>query len=438
MRIFFFIHFFRVPVVLYLRPISFLNFLMKQLKYYFLLVLIILIIVAFSFQTKSKKALSETETIDEIQKLPEINYALEIKEALNSYDSLLTTDIRESGTIGAAVVIVYKNQIAFLKCYGVRQVGTSDSINKNTVFRLASVSKSITGVLAGILDEENTIGLDEKVVDIIPGFRLKDDNSTKEITVRNLLSHTSGLIPHAYDNLIEEHVPFHNIMTRLKDVEISAPPGQIYGYQNVVFSLYDTIVVSKTAKSFAEIINEKVFTPFGMNDASVGFEAFEANTNKAIPHTGSNGYYRSSKLNDRYYSTAPAAGINASITDLAQFMMNVLNKDSSIVDNQIRETVFTPQVISPLNRRYFLHWTNVKSKQYAIGWRVVEYKNRDVAYHGGYVRGYRAEIALCFDENVGIAFLSNSPGPIGTKTVPSFLDLFFELKDNGNLKTLAP
>ncbi len=414
------------------------EFFMKQLKYYFILVPVILIAAAFTIKSEDEKPVPEV-IIEEQPNAPEIDYSLEIKNAINPYDSILSAEIRESGTVGAAVVITYKNQIAFLKCYGIKKAGTKDSVNRNTIFRLASVSKAITGVLAGIMSEDNTVGLDEKVVDIIPGFRLKENNSTNEITVRNLLSHTSGLIPHAYDNLIEEHVPFQTVMARLKDVDISAPPGQLYGYQNVMFSLYDTIVSSKTTERFCDILNEKVFSPFGMKDASVGFEAFESNENKAFPHVGANGHYRTTKLNNRYYTTAPAAGINASISDMANFMLTVLNTDTSLITNHVRETVFTPQVVSPLSRNYFRHWKNVKSKQYAIGWRTVDYKNRNVAYHGGYVLGYRSEIALCFEENIGIAFLSNSPGPIGTKSVPEFLDLLFGIKDNGqDLKTLAP
>jgi beta-lactamase class C len=196
-----------------------------------------------------------------------------------------------------------------------------------------------------------------------------------------------------------------------------------------MFSLYDTITAVKTLKPFSEVIKEKIFIPFNMENASTGFRAFEASNNKAFPHYGSNGNYQTLKLNNRYYSTIPAAGVNASISDLAQFLMVLLNKDSEIVNNHVREIVFTPQVNSPLSRNYFRHWKNVKSKQYAIGWRTVEYGNRNVAYHGGYVQGYRAEIALCFDENVGIAFLSNSPNSIGTKSVPAFLDLIFAQKD---------
>lgn len=410
---------------------------MAKLKYYFLFLILIVIIVAFKFNSYNENP--EITTTDTIQtEVKEINYAIEIQESLQKYDSLLSSEINESGTIGAAVVIVYKNQITFLKCFGVRKAGDEDLVDKNTIFRLASVSKTVTGVLAGILSDEKVIDIDDKIVDYIPGFQLKNTASTNLLTVRNILSHTSGLIPHAYDNFVEEHVPFQKIFTSLSQVEISSPPGQMYAYQNVVFSLYDTITAVKTLKPFSEVIKEKIFIPFHMENASTGFEAFEASNNKAYPHFGTGEKSRSLKLNNRYYSTIPAAGVNASISDLAQFLMVLLNKDSEIVNNHVREIVFTPQVDSPLSRNYFRHWKNVKSKQYAIGWRTVEYENRNVAYHGGYVQGYRAEIALCFDENVGIAFLSNSPNSIGTKSVPAFLDLLFAQKDGQKFQHTKP
>ncbi len=92
--------------------------------------------------------------------------------------------------------------------------------------------------------------------------------------------------------------------------------------------------------------------------------------------------------------------------------------------------IFTPQTETILARSYFSQWDPVDSKEYGIGWRLVGYKGRKVAYHGGFVKGYRAEIALCSEEKAGIVFLSNSPSTITAKTVPLFLNRLFELKDN--------
>ena len=283
---------------------------MKDTKYNLVLLLLFFLIVA-AFTVKGLMV-DKSEKGHEIKtpvKLHDVDHSLEIKEVLAKYDSLISNQVKETGTIGAAVIVTYKNQIAFLKCFGVKKKGEKDSIDENTIFRLASVSKTVSGVLAGIMDDENTIRLDDRVVDYIPGFRLKNSQNTENITIRNILSHTSGLIPHAYDNLVEEHVPLSKILNMLSDVDITAPPGEVYSYQNVMFSIYDTVLATKTSKPFGDLIHEKVFSPFHMENASAGFEAFKQNNDKAYPHYGSNGKFRTLPLNNRYYSTMPAAGI---------------------------------------------------------------------------------------------------------------------------------
>lgn len=360
---------------------------------------------------------------------------LKMDSLIAQYDSLICEKLQNQGTAGAAFVITYKNQIAWLRCYGVKKAGGKDSINAETVFRLASVSKTITGVLAGILSEENIIPLDDKVINYLPEFKLKDSINTYNLSVRNILSHTSGLVPHAYDNLVEAGVPFHTIIDSLHHVNIAGIPGKYYGYQNVVFSLYDTIVNIKTSKSLDQNLHEKVFIPLGMNQASASFEDFAANQNKAIPHTKSKGKYKKIPLNDRYYNTIPAAGINASISDLARLLIALSGTDSSLLSKSVSDEIFNPQIISPLKWNYLRHWDKVDSKHYGIGWRIIGYKGRKVAYHGGYVRGYRAEIAFCPEDELGIAFLSNSPGNVGSLIVPEFLNRFFEMKDKEQIET---
>jgi len=353
-----------------------------------------------------------------------ITGSLDIEDIIQEYDSLISSEITLSGTIGAAVAITYKNQVVLLKCFGVKKSGTNDSIDQNTLFRLASVSKPISGVLAGMLAEEQVIGLDDKVIDYIPGLRLKNQTITEELTVRNLLTHTTGLAPHSYDNLVEQKLPLNQIMNQLYLAEIASDPGQLYTYQNVMFSLYDTIVASKTGKKYGEVLKEKLFIPFAMNDACTGLESFVNNKNKALPHSGTTPI----KMNDRYYNTIPAAGVNASISDMKNFLLTLLT-DSTPALNNVEEMIFTPQIQTDLTGGYFSQWNKVDSKEYGIGWRIIGYKGRKVAYHGGFVKGYRAEIALCKDEQVGIVYLSNSPSTVAARSVPEFINRLFDFKD---------
>lgn len=345
---------------------------------------------------------------------------------LVKYDSILTVKADSTGLVGGAVVITHDGRVVYRRCFGVKEAGSSDSVGIHTLFRLASVSKTMTGVLAGILADSGLIGLDDKVISFLPDLRLKDTLHTNNVTVRHVLSHTTGLAPHAYDNLVEEHVPMRVLIDSLFRVNIAAPPGTFYAYQNVVFSLYDTIAALRTGKNFPSLLQDYLFDPFGMKDASAGLAPFVNNPDRAMPHARRNGGYSPLPINDRYYNTLPAAGINASIDDMGHFLIALTGGDSSLISSRTLDEVFAPQVRTILKWTYLRRWDKVEAKQYAIGWRLIGYRERQVAYHGGYVKGYQSEIAVCRHDSIGIAWLSNSPGAVGPEVVPLFLDMYFD------------
>src|SRR5690606_10875043 len=157
-------------------------------------------------------------------------------------------------------------------------------------------------------------------------------------------------VPHAYDDLVEGHVPFSTILQKLKDAGISAAPGKVYGYQNVMFSLVDTILAVKTSRNYSKLVKEKLFDQVGMYDASTDFQSFRRNPNKAFPHNGANGHYRTLPLNDRYYNTTPAAGVNASISDMAHFLQALVDENNNVIGDEICNKIFEPQINSILSR----------------------------------------------------------------------------------------
>ncbi len=407
---------------------------MKKYKYLILFAILIAVVVALRFSSIIGKPNVGAGIIEEIL---DLNPAGEIEEVLTGFDSLYKANILESGAVGGAVVITYKGRVAMLKCFGERKTGENEPVNEHTVFRLASVSKAVTGVLAGILADEGKINLDARVIDFLPEFRLKIPESTNSITIRNLLSHTSGLTPHAFDTMVEDKVPLEQITKRLNEVEIVAPPGLVYAYQNVMFSLFDPVLETITKQNFQETVKNEIFKPFGMKDASSDFESFQNNDNKAFPHQKRENGFAPIKLNDRYYTTLPAAGINASISDLGQFLIAISEKHNSRFTDKARELVFTPQVETPLRSTYYRNWDKIESKHYAIGWRIINYKERTISHHGGFVAGYQSEIAVCHNEEVGIAVLSNSPNSYFSSIVPAFFNQFFEFKNKQNAETDA-
>lgn len=397
-----------------------------------LLILVIIlstIVLAFKFQLLSDETTSNINPDNQpSQKTQTINYAHEIAQPLNQFSAYFEDVMQKSGTIGAAVVITYKGEVVLTQCYGVRKAGTQLPVNEHTVFRLASVSKSVTGVLAALLDNEKLLPLNTKISDYLPQVQLKNREYTKMLEAQHLLSHTTGLVPHAYDLMVEDQVPFDKIIERLDEVEIASPPGKLYGYQNVMFSIYAPLVKAVTGKSFSSFMEEKVFSPFNMTDASLSFEDFVKHGNFAVPHfnRGHNSF-SPLKLNDRYYITAPAAGVNASISDMGNLLSVLTDNHNNLLPERTKNKLFTPLINSPLNHTYFRSWgRKVKNKRYALGWRIVDYQEHTVAYHAGYVTGYKSEIAVCPDEQIGIAILCNSPNNETAKIIPWFLNELFE------------
>jgi beta-lactamase class C len=240
------------------------------------------------------------------------------------------------------------------------------------------------------------------------------------------------MVPHAYDDLVESHMPYESIVSRFNNAAITAMPGQIYGYQNVLFGLVDTIFAEKTSMYYSELVAQKIFHPLAMKNASTDFIRFRDNPNKAFPHRGGGGVYQVLPLNDRYYSVKPAAGVNASISDMAHFIMALLRENDPLLQASAAGEIFAPQVVTPLSRGYFREWDRVNAKYYGLGWRIVDYKGRRIAYHGGFVSGYKAEIALCKEENVGIVYLTNSPNLLASQSVPKFFNALFDYKDRNH------
>jgi beta-lactamase class C len=333
--------------------------------------------------------------------------------------------IDSSEIVGGALAMVLDGRVVIMKCFGETLQGSGNPVNKHTIFRLASVSKPISGVLAGILDEKGSLPLDTRLSDYIPGFRLKDSLNTLNLCAENLLSHTSGLVPHAYDNLVEAGVNMGIILDSLYRVNISASPGLLYGYQNVIFSLYDTLSHRVTGKSFEKLMKEEVFDPLHMPNASVGLLPYLESDNKAFPHSRTGRLYKELVTQNGYYITLPAAGVNASIYDLSSFMLAMLGHSDNLSQTTI-DRILSPRVNSPLNWRYLRNWQDVKGKYYALGWRIIDAWGSRLAYHGGYIRGYRSELLICEEEDFGIAWLSNSPSGVDSELIPMFLDMYFE------------
>lgn len=354
---------------------------------------------------------------------------------VTAFDKYVKSNVNDTITPGAAVAIIKDGEILLCKGYGIKQTHSIDSVDEHTVFRIASVSKGFASVLAGIFVQEGLLSWDDHVIKYLPDFKLKDKKNTEDLTIRHILSQTSGLPGHTYTNMIEANVPYADLRKKLSEVNPIAPVGTVYSYQNVVYSVIAEILEKVTGKTYEALLKEKIFTPMGLNDASASFEGFQNSVNHANPHVRSWGMLKEAKTTPEYYSVLPAAGVNASISDMAQWLKALMGYRNDVLHADILKEIFTPQIQATRRRsQHYAKWVKVQGTYYGLGWRIINFGNDTLIYHGGFINGFRSEVAFDPIDKVGIAILSNGPGAFVNEAIPYFFNLFYESRDKEAIK----
>ncbi len=342
---------------------------------------------------------------------------------LTRYDSYLSKFVKEKKIPGVAVAIVANNRIVFLKGYGVRKVGTNNPIEEHTAFRIASLSKGFAAALTGILVKEGVLKWDDKVIKYLPDFTLRDKVATNNLTIRHLLSHTTGLAPHAYDTLLEANIPFDDIVKRLKHLPVICAVGECYGYQNVAFSLIRNVIEAATGKKYTQLLKEKILTPLQMNEVSFDKEGLLATQDYAYPHIRKNGQWISSTAKDTYYSAIPAAGINASAFDMTKWLRALLGSNPEVISSDIIEEICKPEIETSRGIRTFNRQQRIGNAYYGMGWRIFDYSGQKMIYHSGGLNGYLARVAFLPKQGIGIVVLQNALS--NNPFVYRFFDMYF-------------
>jgi beta-lactamase class C len=391
-----------------------------------LILFLIILGLIINFQTRDPIEEPEVEPVAIKPALPNPY----VQKLLIDYEEKMIDLLQDTKTPGLAIAIVQDSSILFLKGYGVREVGKKDSVDVHTVFRLASVSKCFAPLLTGLLVEDNLLRWDDLVVQHMPGFRLKSRNSTDSLRLNHVLSHTTGLPYHTYTTLVEDGIDLQKMLEELQNVNVVAKPGEMYSYQNVAYSIIAEVIRARTGKAYQTLVNEKIFTPLNMRNASITYEGIMRNQNVAKPHMHWRKGWKSTTILDTYYNVAPAGGINASISDMAEWLKVMLGSKKNFVQEETLDKIFTPVVKAKTKNRYFRKWVGRSDSHYALGWRVLNFKNDTLLYHGGYVRGYRSEVAIDRRSKIAICVLSNGPGRLVDNSVPMFFNLFYNQRDS--------
>lgn len=344
---------------------------------------------------------------------------------LDNFEQKFAEGLTTKQIPGAAVAIVKDGRIVYQKGFGVKEAGNPEKVDEHTVFRLGSVSKGFASILTGVLVDEGIVSWDGPVSGYVEDFKLNDPAQTGRIQVRHLLSHTSGLPRHAYTNLVEDGLSLDRIIPQFEQVPLIASEGKQLAYQNAAYSAIEKVLEAQTNTNFNSLLHEKLFNPLSMDHTSASFDSIQHSGNRALPHT----YYSRARgrvpipISKKYYNAVSSGGINASASDMGKWLLLLTGHHPEVISKERLDDIYNP-FVTMNNRRYSRHWTGVNKSHYGMGWRVLDNHGQKIVYHGGYVNGYRSEIAFAPDDGIGICILINTSSSYPLTVIPDVFNHF--------------
>ena len=329
---------------------------------------------------------------------------------LAGFDAYVAKAVQDWQTPGLAIVVVKDGEVVFTKGYGVREVGKPDLVDTDTLFAIGSTTKAMTAALVGMLVDEKKLGWDDPVVKHVPWFQLKDPYLTREITVRDLLTHRAGLGNADYLWYGQTTEPAE-ILRRMRLVDASYSLRSSFIYQNVMYAAAGAVIEAVSGQSWEEMMRARIFEPLGMRRTMATAARLRQQSNVAMPHDLIDRHVRAIE-NAAVDGVAPAGSVWSSVGDLSKWMQmlldggtatgRVLLKPDTVAELFRPQAMVTAQAFYPTARLTKPHWTT-----YGLGWFQQDYRGRATDFHTGSIDGMVAIHGLLRDERLGVFVLAN-------------------------------
>jgi beta-lactamase class C len=352
----------------------------------------------------------------------------EAARAVASLDAWVDRIDASGNVAGLAIAVVENDQVLLERGIGLADSSTGEAVSADTVFRLASLSKAFATTLSAMLVRDGRLHWDTPVASLLPTFKLADDVSSGKLTIADILSHRVGLPHNTYDRLLEQDEPYPLLAARLGEIPLTCPVGECYAYQNVAFSLIGDVTFAVTGNFFSHEVEKRVFHPLGMNSATYGRDGLEQSAHWAKPHRRVRGDWTAFEPKETYYRMPPAAGANASLRDMEQWLIAQMGGRPEVLPEQLLQTLHSPQVETPSDLRS-TPWRRERlvDAQYALGWRIYQYDDEQLVFHAGAVQGYRAMIGFLPKRRFGLVMLWNCESAAPAGLLPMLMDRYLDL-----------
>ncbi len=334
-------------------------------------------------------------------------------------DARIRTMMADRTMEGLAVAVVENGRLSFVQGYGLTEPG-GEKVDADTVFRWASLSKTVASTLSARLARDGAFSLEDPLGKFGVSLRLPGD-AQNTLTVEQLLSQRTGLPRNAYDGWLEGGRDPKEIRASLGTVPPQCPPGTCHSYQNIAYDTIREVIETSTHQSYADVARHRLFLPLGMTSTTIGMDGLRGADHWARPSRGG----RVAPLAEAYYRIPAAAGVNSNIVDLTRWMQAQMGQAPAVLPSEVLADIQRPRVNtghpygnSPLGR-------SLEHPGYGLGMRSFTYKGHRLVGHSGAVTGYRSTMMFDPATRTGVVMLWNSEGSLPFKLQAEIFDSYY-------------
>ncbi len=325
--------------------------------------------------------------------------------ALAGLDAYVEEAMKAWKVPGLALAVVKDDRVVLLRGYGLRSADREERVDADTVFPLASASKAFTAAAAAVLVDEGKLAWDDPAVKHLPDLQLFDPVVTREITVRDLLSHRSGL-PRG------DYIWYGALRTRAEVLErvrhLKPVTGfrNRFGYQNIMYLAAGEVVGRAAGKSWEDFVRERIFAPLGMSSTSPGWAGAASRGNAASPHLEGG---RTARRD--IDPIGPAGSIHSTARDMVQWVRVQLGGgragEAKLWSPAVAAEMHFPQAVVRLEPPWSETVREANFLSYGLGWFLQDYRGKKVVQHGGNIDGFSTLVAMIPEERLGLVALTN-------------------------------
>jgi CubicO group peptidase (beta-lactamase class C family) len=352
-------------------------------------------------------------------------------------DAYVTSAMKTFDVPGIAVAIVKDGKVVLAKGYGVRNLGDPTPVDEFTMFGIGSNTKAFTTAALATLIDEGKLSWDDPVYQRLPDFVMYDPYVSHEMTIRDLLTHRSGMGLGEGDLLFWPQSTYtrNDIIHKLRFMKPASSFRSHFAYDNLLYMTAGQILPAVTGTSWDDYIRQHIFVALGMNHSNVSNAAYKAGEDVASPHSRVDGGKLQAIPFEALDNVGPAGSINSCAADMAKWAQVQLNRgkfidrDGRLFSEARSQEMWTAQTILPIGDPPApLAGLKANFSDYALGWFLRDYHGRKLVGHTGGVAGFVSRVMLAPEENLGVVVLTNAEeGGAFDSILFHVLDYYFQL-----------